>query len=107
MRRHGSVGEKPAKLFRGDSLEIRLDMKRLLTLPGRNQAAVLAVLLSTATSVRAQVASPAANPAPSPAAPQLAADEQLSDEAELARIVGLVGAARYEECAARLGKLLD
>jgi hypothetical protein len=34
-------------------------------------------------------------------------DEELSDEAELARIVGLVGAARYEECSARLKELLD
>jgi hypothetical protein len=33
--------------------------------------------------------------------------ERLSDEAELARIVGLVDAAKYEECAARLGHLLD
>lgn len=34
-------------------------------------------------------------------------EERLSDEAELARIVGLVDAAKYEECAARLGRLLD
>jgi hypothetical protein len=33
--------------------------------------------------------------------------ERLSDEAELARIVGLVDAAKYEECAARLAHLLD
>ncbi|HVZ35565.1 MAG TPA: hypothetical protein VG963_24235, partial [Polyangiaceae bacterium] len=33
--------------------------------------------------------------------------ERLSDEAELARIVGLVDAAKYEECAARLARLLD
>jgi hypothetical protein len=31
----------------------------------------------------------------------------LSDEAELARVVGLVEAAKYEECAARLSRLLD
>jgi hypothetical protein len=31
----------------------------------------------------------------------------LSDEAELARVIGLVGAARYEECSARLGVLLN
>jgi hypothetical protein len=79
-------------------------MKRLPTLPSRNQVAVVALLLSTATGARAQVAAPSAAPPP-PATSQ--PDEQLSDEAELARIVGLVGAARYEECAARLGKLLD
>ncbi len=33
--------------------------------------------------------------------------ERLSDDAELARIVGLVDAAKYEECAARLAHLLD
>jgi hypothetical protein len=35
------------------------------------------------------------------------AEEQLSDEAELARVVSLVEAAKYEECAARLSRLLD
>jgi hypothetical protein len=50
---------------------------------------------------------PAATPrAPAPTAP-LATDQPLSDEAELARIVGLVGAARYEECSARLAVLLN
>jgi hypothetical protein len=34
-------------------------------------------------------------------------EERLSDEAELARVVGLVDAAKYEECAARLSRLLD
>jgi hypothetical protein len=34
-------------------------------------------------------------------------EERLSDEAELARVVGLVEAAKYEECAARLSHLLD
>jgi hypothetical protein len=34
-------------------------------------------------------------------------EERLSDEAELARVVGLVEAAKYEECAARLSRLLD
>jgi len=34
-------------------------------------------------------------------------DERLSDEAELARVVSLVEAAKYEECAARLSRLLD
>ncbi|HTQ07889.1 MAG TPA: hypothetical protein VMI54_28750 [Polyangiaceae bacterium] len=34
-------------------------------------------------------------------------EDRLSDEAELARIVGLVDAAKYEECAARLSRLLD
>jgi hypothetical protein len=47
-----------------------------------------------------------ANSAP-PADHAAAEQERLSDEAELARIVGLVDAAKYEECAARLGHLLD
>ena len=34
-------------------------------------------------------------------------DDRLSDEAELARVVSLVEAAKYEECAARLSRLLD
>ena len=34
-------------------------------------------------------------------------EERLSDEAELARVVGLVEAAKYEECVARLSRLLD
>ncbi len=34
-------------------------------------------------------------------------DERLSDEAELARIVSIVEAAKYEECDARLSRLLD
>jgi hypothetical protein len=34
-------------------------------------------------------------------------EERMSDEAELARVVGLVEAAKYEECAARLSRLLD
>lgn len=34
-------------------------------------------------------------------------EERLSDQAELARVVSLVEAARYEECAARLSRLLD
>lgn len=34
-------------------------------------------------------------------------EERLSDEAELARVVSLVEAAKYEECAARLSRLLD
>jgi hypothetical protein len=42
-----------------------------------------------------------------PAQDPLATEQPLSDEAELARIVGLVGAARYEECSARLGVLLN
>ena len=35
------------------------------------------------------------------------ADEGLSDEAELARVVSLVDAAKYEECVAELERLLD
>jgi hypothetical protein len=34
-------------------------------------------------------------------------EERLSDEAELARVVSIVEAAKYEECDARLSKLLD
>jgi hypothetical protein len=34
-------------------------------------------------------------------------EERLSDQAELARVVSLVESARYEECAARLSRLLD
>jgi len=34
-------------------------------------------------------------------------EERLSDQAELARVVSLVEGARYEECAARLSRLLD
>jgi hypothetical protein len=34
-------------------------------------------------------------------------EERLSDEAELARIVSIVEAAKYEECDARLSRLLD
>src|SRR6187399_615507 len=34
-------------------------------------------------------------------------EERLSDQAELARVVSFVEAARYEECAARLSRLLD
>jgi len=60
---------------------------------------------------RAKPATPTKTPPPvttPPATPDTAADEEvLSDEAELARIVGLVGAARYEECSARLGQLLN
>lgn len=48
-------------------------------------------------------AAAAAPPADHPPVEQ----ERLSDEAELARIVGLVDAAKYEECAARLAHLLD
>jgi hypothetical protein len=57
-----------------------------------------------------RTASPAASgsgPAGTPPADPLATDQPLSDEAELARVVGLVGAARYEECSARLALLLD
>jgi hypothetical protein len=46
-------------------------------------------------------------PTPAPASDGPATDQSLSDEAELARVVGLVGAARYEECTARLGLLLN
>ena len=35
------------------------------------------------------------------------AEERLSDDAELARVMSLVEAAKYEECAARLSRLLD
>jgi len=56
-----------------------------------------------------------AEPARAPGSPSAAhageravpAEERLSDEAELARVVGLVEAAKYEECAARLSRLLD
>ena len=49
---------------------------------------------------------PDAAPARRPDRPQVE-EERLSDEAELARVVSLVEAAKYEECAARLSHLLD
>lgn len=52
----------------------------------------------------ANAPSTSATTARSPARPD---EERLSDEAELARVVGFVDAAKYEECAARLGRLLD
>jgi hypothetical protein len=57
-------------------------------------ASVLAGAMATATPARGQQAE-----APSEVA--------LSDDAELARIVSLVEAAKYEECVARLDRLLD
>jgi hypothetical protein len=58
---------------------------------------------------------PAAKPAtPNPASPPPAdgnstrrPDEQLGDEAELARIVGLYEAGKYRECSSELERLLD
>ena len=57
-------------------------------------ASVLAGAVATATPVRAQ-------PAEAPS------DVALSDDAERARIVSLVEAAKYEECVSRLDRLLD
>jgi hypothetical protein len=57
-------------------------------------ASVLAGAIATAAPARAQHAE---------AAPEVA----LSDDAELARIVSLVEAAKYEDCVARLDRLLD
>jgi hypothetical protein len=84
-----------------------------MRLPLRSfSVAVLAGLVALTQGARAVPR--AAGPAPSASAPgnpptpdPLATDQPLSDEAELARIVGLVGAARYEECSARLALLLD
>jgi hypothetical protein len=69
-------------------------------------------VFSATVVVRAQ--SPAAS-ADAGSAPRVAPhkgdaapdEERLSDEAELARVVSLVEAAKYEECAARLARLLD
>src|SRR5688572_20346044 len=47
---------------------------------------------------------PAEDPAPSGDGP---APEVLSDDAELARVVSLVEAAKYDQCAAELERLLD
>jgi len=48
------------------------------------------------------------SPAPAAHKPDGASvEERLSDEAELARVVSLVEAAKYEECAARFSRLLD
>jgi hypothetical protein len=57
-------------------------------------ASVLAGAIVTAAPVRAQQA-------------EAASEVALSDDAELARIVSLVEAAKYEECVARLDRLLD
>jgi len=57
---------------------------------------------------RAEESAADGRPAPSAHKPDAApAEERLSDEAELARVVSLVEAAKYEECAARLSRLLD
>jgi hypothetical protein len=60
---------------------------------------VLAGSLALATDAMAQ------RKAEEPAAPP--AGQTLSDEGELARIASLVEAAKYEECAARLERLVD
>jgi hypothetical protein len=74
-----------------------------MRLPLRSvSVATLAGMVALASGAAAEPRAgtgPAAGPAPS--------DQSLSDEAELERIVGLVGAARYEECSARLGLLLN
>ncbi len=69
---------------------------------------------ASADETRGAVEPAAAPNAPSPSAsatpahpPARTDEERLSDEAELARAVGFVDAAKYEECAARLGRLLD
>jgi hypothetical protein len=59
-----------------------------------------------AEPAHAPTAVSSAGPA-TPAAPARPEEERLSDEAELARVVGLVDAAKYEECVARLSRLLD
>jgi hypothetical protein len=74
-----------------------------MRLPLRSvSVAILAGMVALASGAAAEPRAgtvPAAGPAP--------ADQSLSDEAELERIVGLVRAARYEECSARLGLLLN
>jgi hypothetical protein len=81
-----------------------------MRLPLRSVSVVtLAGVVALAEGAGAQTR-PGAAPAPVgavPATDPLATDQPLSDEAELARVVGLVGAARYEECSARLGLLLN
>jgi hypothetical protein len=57
-------------------------------------ASVLAGAFATAAPARAQQA-------------EAASEVALSDDAELARIVSLVEAAKYEDCVARLDRLLD
>lgn len=55
-------------------------------------------------------AGPVAAPGTAASAPAVdppTTDQPLNDDAELARVVGLVGAARYEECSARLALLLN
>jgi hypothetical protein len=69
-------------------------------------AGVVALAHGASAQTRAGSSAPAAAPAPAVADP-FTSEQPLSDEAELARIVGLVGAARYEECSARLGVLLN
>jgi hypothetical protein len=81
-----------------------------MRLPLRSfSVAILAGVVALAPRAGAQPRP--AGPAPAPGGARtpdpLATDQPLSDEAELARIVGLVGAARYEECSARLALLLD
>ncbi len=83
--------------------------------------ATLACVLSISVGATAEESRPGATttpaaPAATTSAPAASAgrkaeplvdDERLSDEAELARVVNLVEAARYEECVARVSRLLD
>lgn len=52
-------------------------------------------------------AAPGAPAQPSPGPVPDAEGEVLNDEAELRRVIGLADAAKYEECAAELNRLLD
>ncbi len=75
--------------------------------PARWPAAKTPASAAPPSAGKATATSPPAGEAASASSPDADLDEEeLSDEAELARIVGLVGAARYEECAARLSELL-
>jgi hypothetical protein len=58
----------------------------------------------TKPPTRTETITPAADPAASGDGP---APDSLSDDAELARVVSLVEAARYDQCVAELGRLLD
>jgi hypothetical protein len=62
------------------------------------------VLAQTKPATRAETITPAQDPAPTGDGP---APEVLSDDAELARVVSLVEAAKYDQCAAELERLLD
>jgi hypothetical protein len=61
-------------------------------------------LAQTRPTTKAETITPAEDGAPSGDGP---APDALSDDAELARVVSLVEAAKYEQCAAELERLLD